>query len=208
MSHPQTFRPERGFALITSMIFLLVLTLVAITAMEGTTLELRMSTNDAMRTEAFEAADSPRQVVSRLVDVHAFARGWPITAGGTVPVSDFDYPMPAGLAVIDARNWYIDNTETDPFSPYTLTPDATMTRTLQLDGQTPLDVKSEFSVYRLRTSINAGSGAAMVAGYEGTGKAIAASGGSLYFYVSATGMDPTESAESKTSANYRHIIRN
>lgn len=210
---PRGSQGTQGYALVTSLVFLVVLTLVAITAMQGSTVELKMGRNEALRAEAFEASDSPRQVVSRLVDVHTFARGWPESAGGSVPDSDFAYELPAGLTISDpddsggGDNWYDNNTEA-AFDPQAIDVDASLDNVLELDGQEPYEVTTEFSVYKLRTGINPGSGAAMVAGYEGTGKAAAASGGSIYFYVGSTGTDASGEATSVTGADYRHIIRN
>jgi len=195
---------QRGYALITSLVFLVVLTLVAVTAIQGTTLELKMSNNEKMRTEAFYVSDTPRQVISRLIDIHTFARGWSTTMGGTVPDSDFNYDLPAGYALSSGANWYEANTESD-FDPNSLDVDATLSGTF---GDTGLPVESSFAVYKLRTAINPGSGSAMVAGYEGTGKAVAASGGSVYFFVNSIGKDSSASATSETAADYRHIIRN
>lgn len=200
-----------GFALITAMIFLLVLTLVAITAIRGTSLELKMSANKAMRTEALEASEASRALVSRLIDAHTFSRGWPVSIGGSVTDEEFAYPMPPGLEIIHQdskpRSWYLGNTES-LFDPLHLLTDARFSDDAAASGQTAYPVSGELAVFKLRISINAGSGAAMMAGYEGTGKGMAASGGAVFYAVQSRGSDPGNHAVTITGADYRHVIRN
>ena len=49
-SRSRTSAPSQGFVLVTALIFLVVLTLVAVTAVKSTGLELRMSSNNALHT--------------------------------------------------------------------------------------------------------------------------------------------------------------
>lgn len=55
---PPTSRYERGTALIISLVILLILTLLGITAMSTSSLEQKMSGNTQEATRAFEAAES------------------------------------------------------------------------------------------------------------------------------------------------------
>jgi len=211
---------SEGYALITALIFLVVLTLVALTATKSTTLELRMSANNAMRTEALEASEAPRVMVSRLVDVHTFNRGWPKEmpggeGAGIVDKEEFAYDLPAGLAIKDNNgdgrpdDWFASNSESPlPFDPLNLTTDALFQRNAGASGQSDFNVASLLAVYKLRTDINPGAGAAMISGYEGTGKGAAGSGGAVFFLVQSKGNDPTKQGVSVTGADYRHVIRN
>lgn len=47
-------RPQRGAALFTALMFLVVLTLISLAAMRSSTLEMRMATNDEARLSAFQ----------------------------------------------------------------------------------------------------------------------------------------------------------
>ncbi len=57
---------QRGFALFFGLVFLLMMTLVAVTAMRGTALELNMANNVANFEIAFERAESGRVAFSRI----------------------------------------------------------------------------------------------------------------------------------------------
>jgi len=74
-------RREGGFALFLGMIFLLMITLVSVTAMRGTALELNMANNTANHEIAFEGAEVGRSALLRsLRDVVACQFKW---ANGT-----------------------------------------------------------------------------------------------------------------------------
>jgi hypothetical protein len=127
-------RNQRGYVLITAIVFLVLLTIVALVALKNSGLEARMGANNTLHAQAFESAETSRRMLSILVDTNVFNRGWPITAaGGTVNDSEFDatslglftnppsscgtstaptsygvclYPL-AGTPI----NWYASNTE-------------------------------------------------------------------------------------------------
>ncbi|MDD3762720.1 MAG: pilus assembly PilX N-terminal domain-containing protein [Nevskiales bacterium] len=213
------FGDPRGFALVTALILLAVLTLVGLMAIRGTGLEMRMSANTSMRTEAFDSSETSRLVLGPLVDVHVFNRGWPVAIGGDVADSIFDYPMPTGLSVTKVgspakpRDWYLSNTERDNdanyvFYPDTLVADAAYKRDITVSSASAVTVAGSLAVYKLRTALNPGAGSAMVAGYEGTGKAAAASGGNIFFYIRSQGQDPGQESDAVTGAVFRDVIRN
>lgn len=221
---------QGGFALVTGAVLLVVLTLVAVTAMKSTTLEMRMSSNELTRMETMDASEAPRVLTADLLDVHAFNRGWPKSIGGDVENTVFDYTIPSGLSVRDKNadktpdGFLAGNTEAS-YSPTGLTPDLVYQRTITPSGQTPLTRNAGIAVYKLRTAIAPGAGAAMVAGYEGTGKSAAAAGGNIFFRVLSTGVDANASWDATkeewirqdgeplasrvcTACEYRHVIRN
>ncbi len=71
-------RTQRGMALITSLIFLALLTLIGVTAMQTTTMEERMAGNLVSETEAFQRAEGTLEEVRRTL------------TGGTLNLSDFN----------------------------------------------------------------------------------------------------------------------
>lgn len=221
----QTPYAQGGFALITGAVLLIVLTLIAITGMKTTSLEMRMSSNEISRLEAFAASEAPRVATADLLDVHTFNRGWPASIKGQVPNNIFDYTMPAGVTIRDKDDdgvpdpLYIGNDESS-YSPTSMTPDAVYTRSIAVDGQTPLRQNADLAVYKLRTALAPGAGAAMVAGYEGVGRAAAASGGNVYYRILSRGVNDTATwndavaqwsdrgSASCTACEYRAVIRN
>ncbi|MGH8212874.1 MAG: PilX N-terminal domain-containing pilus assembly protein, partial [Rhodanobacteraceae bacterium] len=92
-SHNRLSR-QRGIALFIGLVFLVVLSLVAVIAMQSTFLEMRMATNVARQSEAFQISESARAVLTGPSQVSLFSQslaqgGWPVSWGGNVPDSDF-----------------------------------------------------------------------------------------------------------------------
>lgn len=85
---------QRGIALFVGLVFLVVLSLVAVIAMQSTFLEMRMVTNVARQTEAFQMSESTRAVLTGPPATSLFAQslswgGWPSSWGGDVPDANF-----------------------------------------------------------------------------------------------------------------------
>ncbi|MDB5977778.1 MAG: hypothetical protein JWR07_4538 [Nevskia sp.] len=91
MNSIPNLRRQQGYVLITSIIFMVLLTMVALVALKNSGMEARMGANNALHTQAFEASETSRRLLSILVDTNVFNRGWPSTAaGGSVNDSEFD----------------------------------------------------------------------------------------------------------------------
>ena len=213
-----------GFALITAMIFLVLLTLVALVALRGSGLEAIVSGNNAQRTEAFESSEAARITIGDVIDAHVYNRGWPTsvtvgTATGEVLPSEFG-SLPTGLTLTSLGKWYGDNAEDDTttsplpypagFTPDNLAPDASYSISVGTTAA-PAVVYANLSVYKLRVDLASGAGSAMSQGYEGLGRAAAGGGGTLYFYVKSSGRDlkgSTSTSNYDTSADFRYVIRN
>jgi hypothetical protein len=85
-----TLARQRGVALFMGLIFLVMLTLVALIVLRDTTLEMRLTTATAQHEQAFEASEEARQVPEAILQAHVQNRGWPVSWGGTVPDAMFD----------------------------------------------------------------------------------------------------------------------
>lgn len=67
MNHSYATRRQAGAALIVSLVMLLVLTLLGVTAMQSTTVEERLSGNLRDRNQAFQSAEAALREAERLV---------------------------------------------------------------------------------------------------------------------------------------------
>jgi len=204
---------QRGVVLITSLIFLVMLTIVAVVANQSTVLETRMSTNTIVKARAVEASEALRMVSNGLIDTHMYYRGWPtaltgLTGGITVPDAYFD--IPTGVAVNKATNWGIGNEVGESlFNPATWVNDMS----LRVDGNgdsdyaDDIDQQADLYVYKSAVTNSTGSATAMVAGYEGLGKSSASGGALMFFDLRSVGASAANSS-GVTGSNYRYVIRN
>jgi hypothetical protein len=204
---------SRGQALLTAIIFLVLLSLVALAAIRGTGLEVKSGSNHARRAAAFEAAETARTVIGPLIDDLCARGGWPARLGGTVPDSEFAAAMPSGITLADhdrvggPDDWCQDADSDGSFDPARMTSDARYDRDLQ--ATLGIQVHGEVAVRRLNSEPIAGAGQAQASGYGGSGSAMAAGGSQIFFHLRSQGSERVERAEagSSTSATYRYVIR-
>ena len=66
----KSFVDQRGLTLFVGLMFLLMLSLVAVVALQGTSLELKMSTTQAQQMTSSQASESARLMVGKIVDAN------------------------------------------------------------------------------------------------------------------------------------------
>lgn len=98
---------QRGAALVVGLVLLMVLTVLAISAMRTATLNLSMTTNAQARENAFQLAESGiqatlRQVAAAAIDLDAVA----VCPATPRPWSSTDLPWGAAVAVPAMRGRY------------------------------------------------------------------------------------------------------
>lgn len=197
-----------GFALITALIFLVVLTLVAVIATRSAGLELRMSANSAQFTEAFEASEAPRQITARIIQAlgNNLGSGWPKSIGGNTDDALFAYPIPPAFQIYDAKggtsgeplNWF-EISEAD-FDPNQFRPKARYDETITVQGGPSVRVVADIDVQLMRKSLR--PGCELSRGEYANSNCL-----EYFFLVTSRGKDRTESAAAETSAVFRYVPR-
>jgi len=227
-------RAQRGIALFVGMVFLVILSLVAIVAMRGTLLEMHMVNNVAAHERAFEVSESMRAVPLALFDDHTFNRGWPAkemggdvpdTAFGTFPQCGSDKPVgsngiscdvlnamairqPAAGSLLNLYEVQFDDSvekSYDPSTWMTKDPDVTLS-VCDESGECSNGGSARIWIRPDGTALSSGSGAAQAAGYRGVGNAAASGGGAMYFEVLSEGR--ANSGRVVTLSQYRQRISN
>ena len=212
MCHPSSHSPslhkQRGVVLFTALMFMVVLTLIALVASQSTVLESRMSNNTIVKARAGESSEALRMGAHDMFDAHLYNRGWPLNSGGAIANDLFD--IPPGVTLNNVDDWGTANGNTEDFF------DAdtwTLDMALQVDGNTDGDYtdgedqNASLTVFKTVTTNATGSATAMVAGYEGLGKASASGGALNFFELRSTGRS-AGSASTVTSSNFRYVVRN
>ncbi len=200
---------QQGAVLITSLMFLVVLTLVALVANQSTVLEARMSSNSIIKGRATESSEALRVGANDLLDGHLYNRGWPVMfTGGTLDNSLFSIPV--GITVNNTNNWSTgNNVGENLYDTTTWTQDMALSVDGNSDADFDDDVDQSADLYVFKTvTVNSpGSATAMVAGYEGLGKSSASGGAMIFFDLRSTGSS-AGSSSTVTGSNYRYIVRN
>lgn len=207
-------RTQRGTVLITALVFMVVLTLVAVVAMRTTTLDLKITTNTMLKARAFENSESARIQMVDVLDQHVFNRGWPTTIGGSVPASAA-FTIPSGMTITGSpsapRQLYLSNNKDIGDAGFydAGEEDATYLIDGNSDGDytDATDVNADVYITRLVPVQGTGTSAAMVSGYEGLGKGTAGGGGFLFFDARSRGAS-SDNTTALTGSDIRIVIRN
>ncbi len=194
----------RGYALVTAVVFLVLLTLVALAAIRGTGLEVKSTANNTLRAEAFAASEITRTLVGRQIDRLCAQAG---RDGLTLASDPSALRAVPGLRVLDNGNWCLDADAAFVAAPASLPADA------RYDRDRPPAAHGIAWVQRLyRTSVT-GAGQAQAAGYGSTGVGSASGGAQIFFHVYSRGSDRSAigsrapDAGYDTAAVYRYVIR-
>jgi hypothetical protein len=190
-------------------VLLLVLSIVAIAAMQLTTLEYHMSANSANLSKARQVSESARMAVSSILPDHVYRRSWAgITKATGLEIKDKDNDGDGGDLL------YGGNSEcaNDCFDPEVLDEDAIFAEDLDdadndNDPFTGTDLSASVAVYGTESQFDRGAGIQMVAGYAGLGKGAAGGGTVLHFYVRAEG-EAARHARATTSSDVRARVLN
>lgn len=206
---------ERGFALIVALVLLLVMTMIAVVAMRSTTLDLKMTTNTTLNRRAFQNSDGSRVSIGPALSSHVFYRGWPVSAGGTVPNSPA-FVIPTEVTVIDGTKLYymgengvikdLPKPDGDGLTPRV----EDMRFRADVNGNGTVDSDDMFSnlwVTRSGAALAGGSGAAQGSGYIGTGVGAAGADAHVFLDLRSRG-SALGNAQVRTGADFRVLVKN
>lgn len=206
--HPLESNKQSGAVLITTLMFLVVLTLVALVASQSTVLEARMSTNTIIKGRTLEHSEALRMGANDLIDGHLYNHGeWPLLFGGTKANSLFS--IPTGINVVNLTDWgTVNGSLENLYAPATWIKDMTLRVDGNGDGDYDDDVdqNADLYVYKTVTVKASGSGTAMVSGYLGAGKNDAKYGTQIFFDLRSVG-NSAGNASTVTGSNYRYVMR-
>lgn len=229
MSRPYSRQRQRGIALFVGMVFLLILSVVAVMAMRGTLVEMRLGANTARHEEAFEASEALRSVPLALFDEHVFERGWPSAMGGTVNDSEFTFntdiapTLYSKLATALQKDCSGNTTlfygplqpacsgSTAPketlYDSTTWRPDVVLAVCDSSSSTCSANMTAQIAVVPDGSVLKSGAGGAQAAGYRGLGIGAAGGGAALYFEIRSVAQVPGNGV-AITHTQYEQTIRN
>jgi type IV pilus assembly PilX-like protein len=177
-----------SITIIAAIMVLLIVTLVGISAMNTTTVELQIAGNDQRSRIAFYNADSGvygiPKIISRTVDTSE-----PVGVAGETD------SIAAGVTWNAATDQDIFFDQVMGFDTYDPTPDVAM-------GQGGFS--TEVDVERVRSRVLSGGGAEFASGTEGVG--VGTTGGVAVFYELDSRGQSTRGAVSNVIADYRKVV--
>jgi len=191
---------QGGYVLVTGMVFVLILAIIGVNAMQMTNLDYRMSMNVASKNQAFERGESGRSAIASVLAEHLATGGqW----GGV--------SMPDGLSINDKDgDGTADNLAVNEAGESLANPVADATYTVDLDGDGDLSDPQDFSVdvavFNLKAVNAPGNGIGQFGGTLGLGKGAGAGGTHVFLQIRSDGVAANQ-ARSTVVADFRHVTK-
>lgn len=195
---PNIVANEQGFVLIVALIFLVILSLIGITAINTSVIEIQIAGNDKLQKQTFSQADGGTEAGSMLLEENiscptGFKGGIPLRIGSA--------------EILTANYWTI---ETEPALPYPSDPSVPVDP-LYPNGKRQIRIPNTDTTPHTNlnffgnSSLSAGNAIQMISGYEGTGYSAATGGGQLVTNIDSQHIGENNS-QSSIRSMWRHII--
>jgi len=152
----KTMKNEQGFVLITSLLMLMVLMIIGISATNTTTIELRISGNDKVAKETFYQADAGTQAGMALAYDNASKGGY---------AAD---DLIVGAVMVKHKDFYLNENPT-PSIPPTDSEWAAADAYFPPTAVPPIVPRTDL-VFKSTLTLARGGSNQMVSGYEGAGR--------------------------------------
>ncbi len=189
---------ENGSALIFAILILAVLTIIGISSMTTSTIEIKIASNDKVYKQTFYEADGGTEVGRELLEQNiACAIGFPI--------DDYYIGAASPFLKVSKKDFYLNTNEPTGDYPSATDWDFYYPDTDNTDGGEDFSVPHTKVKAFGNTELSTGSAIQMAAGYEGKGKS-AAGGGAQIVYDLYSRHQGKQSSQSTIMINYRHII--
>ena len=177
------YSDERGMALISALLLIMIVSLMAVGISSDTSMDVRIAGYHKFKAVSFGYAESGSSAATEILEENIFDAGWP----GTPP---FSYPLLSGLyngtVTIDDGNFYMEDNPSG--------------NVVEMTG----DIKADIIIQRLLSILATGGAIQMASGYEGVGKAAGAGGVHVIYDIETHGYG-SDSAESRLGQHYRYV---
>ena len=185
---------QQGNVLVAGLIFVMVLTVLGVGAMQSSNLEYRMSTNTAFKKNAFEYSESGRAAMTQVLSQHLSEDSWTgVTMDGGLSILDNDGVSGADLMSENEGTETVGNPEED--AEYYI----------DVDGDGTNDLVAEVSVYSFDPIASPGSSLGQFGGSEGAGKSGGKGTYRRVLQVVSDGIGPSN-ARAAVATDFRHVI--
>jgi PilX N-terminal len=200
--------PQRGIALVITLVLLLVMTMIAVVAMRTTTVDLKMTTNTVFQRRAFQSSEGGRTAIRRILAAHLYYRGWPSESAGVAGTDTYLVPDEMKIGNPSAQFHMGTNGKFADLGPPDFTRDADIEyrQDVNNDGiPNNVDMFTDIWVTLVGSVPCPGCSMQTDAGTTGGG----ASNGGAYKIVDvrASGLGPGN-AQQLTGADFRSLVRN
>ncbi len=179
---------ESGSALIMAIMMLVLLTIIGLSALNNTDLELSIAGNEKAHKMAFYFAEGGNEVSKELVEVAIEERGW---------LDDVADPITLDKVTVTDKNFFLSQIDAVANSIY---PDAA-----NRDATVNFGTGTTGLLFDVNTILSSGGAVQMIAGYEGKGKG-SASGGAWAIYDIRAQHDGPSNSQARVWSQWLHLL--
>lgn len=182
------FKNNSGSALIMAIMMLVLLTIIGISALNNTDLELSIAGNEKAHKMAFYFAEGGNEISKELVEVAIEERGW---------LSEAADPYIIDKITVTDKNFFLSQIDSVANSIY---PDAA-----NRDATVNFGTGTTGLLFDVNTALSSGGAVQMIAGYEGKGKG-SASGGAWLIYDIRSQHDGPNNSQARVWSQWLHLL--
>ena len=169
-----------------AIMMLVLLTVIGISGLNNTDLELTIAGNEKASKMTFYAADSGNELSKELIELSIEERGWKNETATTKTI---------GQMTIQNKDFWLN-----PDLPTVEIPSST-----NRDVELPFDRGQTYLRVGTNSQLSSGGAIQMAAGYEGLGKG-AAGGGAWLIYDVRSRHEGVNDSESQIRGQWRHVL--
>lgn len=205
----QLIHNEQGFALVTALVFLVILTLMGVFATNTTVLETHIAGNDRLAKDAFYKTDGGIQTAIELIEENlACPNGFKTTTTKITGVDIFDLKFSQAEDFGDLYNTKSGNEDDHPGSVSDIPSDNYRFARISDDPSNRSDSQPRVNLTTYGpTDLLEGTSILTAAGYLGKSKSAAHGGAGIFFNVHAQYIG-NNSTEAKIIASWLHLVGN
>lgn len=194
---------EKGFVLVTALLFLVILSIIGIMASNTSVMEVQIAGNDRVHKQTFSQADGGTEIGSNLLEENiSCPAGFTGPAPLRIGAAEITENIPTGVTGARLNFWA---NEKDPSAFTTPVP-------YPSDSQRHVRIPNNNNVPHTNlhffgsSSLATGSAIQMISGYEGTGYGAATGGGQLVVNVDSQHVGESNNSMSAVRCVWRHVI--
>jgi hypothetical protein len=188
--HPEPFRGisgERGMALISALLLLLVVSLLAVGLSMDSSMDVRLAAYQKFQARAFGFAESGMMAGADILESNVADSGWDIDPGDEFPHLSADYD--GDLKIWGPGTFYLDENPDED-------------RTMEMTD----DIAADVIIQKVVSKVTSGSAMQVAAGYAGVGKGLGGGGAQVVYNVESTGYD-SNNCRTCVAMNYRMVTK-
>ncbi|MBX2858622.1 MAG: pilus assembly PilX N-terminal domain-containing protein [Cellvibrionaceae bacterium] len=181
---------ESGFILITGLLFILAISVITVSSMQGTNLDYKISANESYKDIAFQGSETGRTVAGEAIAHFVYDRRWQgLNINGLAIPSTYD---PSTDALANGENLYDTSTLTVDLS-------------FNLSSQSIETIAADINIMKADGVKKGKSALNQLSAYEGLGKGAGSGGVHLLYEIRSQGEGPAKAA-AVTASEYKAAL--